>query len=191
MLRKALDTNIIVYSLLEDHPASQVCDALIRSGRYDFHTTPLTPFEVYFALRRAYSIPKEEASEKALSLFDSPLTFAEIGTEDARTALKRCVAHDLDANDSLLIQACLRSNIPSLTTDDKRLLKASEENGILPQTPIEEEHRKKMRQWEADNLPPSGLPRLLRSIHSWLEDTNTEIAREFLDATKGLRGLPL
>jgi len=189
-LRKALDTNIIVYALLEEHPAGEACDRLLRSGRYDFYTSPLTPFEVYFILRRVYNVGRQEASSKALSLFDSPLGFTEVGREDARRALERCVARDVDANDALLIQLCLRSEIPSLASDDQRLLKACEEEGIQPQSPIGEEHRRRMQLWEQEKLPPSGLPRLLRRIHGWLGNVNPEAAELFLEATGGLRHLP-
>ncbi|MEM3046871.1 MAG: type II toxin-antitoxin system VapC family toxin [Candidatus Bathyarchaeia archaeon] len=190
MLRKVLDANVIVYSLLEDHPAGEACDRLLRSGRYDFYTTPLTPFEVYFILRRVYNVRREEASSRALSLFDSPLRFTAIGPEDARRALERCVTRSVDANDSLLIQLCLRSEIPSLASDDQRLLKACEEEGVQPQSPLGEEHRRRMQQWEEEKLPPSGLPRLLKRIHGWLGDVNPEAADLFHEATGGLRHPP-
>lgn len=189
-MRKTVDANVIVYSLLDDHPAADACDSLLRSGRYDFYATPLTPFEVYFVLRRIYGVEKKEASNRALSLFDSPLSFTEIGRDEAETALRRCVTYDIDANDSLLIQSCLRFGIPSLTSDDQRLLKACEEEGIQPQSPIGEEHRRKMVLWEEEKLPPSGLPRLLKRIHSWLGDVNPEAATLLLEATGGLRHLP-
>lgn len=190
MLKKALDTNILVYALLENHPASAVCDGFIKSGKYDFYATPLTPFEVYFVLRRVYNITKDKAASTVLALFDSPLRFTEIGAEDARIAMKRCIRHGLDSNDSLLIQACLRSGIPSLASDDRGLCKVSEAEGIQTQSPIEEKHRKSMQHWEEENLPPSGLPRFLKRVHDWLETVNPESAGQFLEATGKLRHLP-
>ncbi|MCP8322433.1 MAG: type II toxin-antitoxin system VapC family toxin [archaeon] len=190
MLKKVLDTNIIVYSILEDHPASQVCDSLIRDKRYSFYTTTLTPFEVYFVLRRIYGVEREEASSKALSLFKSPLIFTEIRPQDAKVALKRCIDYDLDVNDSLLIQACLNSGIPSLASDDRRLLKISEVEGIHPQSPIQKEHREKMQQWEKEKLLLSGLPRILKRIHIWLGRINPQVAQQFLESTGELRHLP-
>ncbi len=190
MLRKALDTNIIVYSLLEDHPAAAACDSLLRSGRYDFYTTPLTPFEVYYNLRRVYGVRGMEASSKALSLFDSPLRFAEMGSKEFRAALERCIAHGIDANDGLLIQMCLHLQIPSIASDDQRLLKTCEGEGIQPQSPVGEEQRRMMRRWEEEKLPPSGLPRLLKRIHSWLRGVNPDVADKFLEATGEFRHLP-
>lgn len=154
MPKKALDSNLIIYSLLEDHPASAVCDALLRSPKYTFYATPITPFEVYFVLRRVYGVLKDEAASKALALFDTPLRFVEVGMQDAQLALKRAVTYDIDMNDSLLIQESLRLDIPSLSSDDRRLLKVCEGEGVHPQTPIGEEHRKKMGQWEEERLHP-------------------------------------
>lgn len=190
MLKKTLDTNVIVYSLLKGHPASDACDSLIRDGKHIFYTTPITPFEVYYILMRVYGIRKEEAASKALALFDSPLFFTEITVEDARPALKRCAAQDLDANDSLILQACLNSGIPSVSSDDRRLLKIGELEGINTQSPITEEHRERMREWEEEKLPPSGLPRLLKRVHSWMARGNPQTAQRFFDATKGLRHIP-
>jgi len=190
MLRKALDTNIVAYALLGDHPAAEACDSLLRTGRYEFHATPLTPFEVYYVLRRVYNIGKEGASSKALALFDSPLTFTHIGPEDAGKALRKCVDYEVEANDGLQLQLCLRTEIPSLASDDQRLLHACEGEGIQPQSPIGEEHRRRMRLWEEEKLPPSGLPRLLKRVHGWLAEVNPKAAKQFLEATGGLRRLP-
>lgn len=190
MTKKALDTNIIVYSLLEEHPASTVCDALVRNSKYAFYATPITPFEVYFVLTRVYGVQKGEASVNALSIFDSPIRFLEIGAEDARAALGRSVNYDIDMNDSLLIQESLKGDIPSLTSDDRRLLKVCDEEGIQPQALIGEEDRKKMQHWEEEKLAPSGLPRVLNRVHGWLRKTDPEITNLFFEATGGLRHLP-
>jgi len=190
MLRKAIDANIIVYSLLEDHPAAQVCDSLLRGDRYDFYTTPLTPFEVYYALRNVYGIEREKASKKALSLFESPLKFSVMSPEHAKAALERCIVHGLDSNDSLLIELCLSSQIPSLASDDRRLLKTCGEMGIQPQSPVSEDQRLMMRLWEDEKLPKSGLLRLLKRIHGWLNDINPETAEKFFEDSDGLHHIP-
>lgn len=117
-------------------------------------------------LRRVYGVDSERASGKALSLLEAPINFVAAEQKDITSALNRCVLQDLDANDSLLLQACLNLDIPSLASDDRRLLKACEAEGVNSQSPVAEEHRESMRRWEAEKLLPSGLPRLLGRVYT-------------------------
>ena len=157
-MRKALDAGILVYALLENHPASQICGSLLRSGRYAFYATALTPFEVYFVLRKIYAIEPQEAATKALALFDLPLHFTDITASDAQVALRTCIEHGIDANDGLLLQACLRLNVPSFGSEDRRMLKAGATKGLYPQSPIGPIVRRRMQQWEREKLPNRGPP---------------------------------
>jgi predicted nucleic acid-binding protein len=190
MGKVALDTNLIVYSLIEGHPASGVCDSFIKDPRRSFYTTSLTPFEVYYALHRVYNVPRIDAASKALSLLEAPLTIVDVATADVRPAIERCSSKSLDVNDSLLIQMCVGLDIPSLASDDRRLLKACEEEGIQPVSPIDDEQRQLMLKWEQEKLPPSGLPRLLARIHNWMQQADPQVARTFLQATGNLRHMP-
>lgn len=190
MAKKALDANIIIYALLADHPAAEVCEAYIADSRHKFYTTALTPFEVYFILHRVYGVPRSDAGARALSLLDAPLTVVDVTSSDLRGALQRCVESGLDTNDSLLIQMCLRLEIPVLASDDRRLLTACEKEGIHPECPLEEEHRQLMREWEKTRLFPAGAPRVLGRVYAWLRDTDPRIASSFLEASGRLRHPP-
>lgn len=190
MPKKGLDANIIVYSLLDDHPASELCDAYMKDSRHKFYTTSLTPFEVYFALHRVYGIPRPDAASKALSLLDAPLTIVDVRSSYLHPAIARCANEGLEANDSLLIEMCLSSDIPSLASDDRRLLKACEEQGIHAECPIGEDERQRMREWENTKLAQAGARRLLTRVYTWMQERNPQLAESFLEASGNLRHLP-
>jgi len=190
MPKKGLDANIIVYSLLDGHPASEPCDAYIKDSRHKFYTTSLTPFEVYFALHRVYGVPRPSAASKALSLLDAPLTIVDVRSSHLHAAITRCETKGLEANDSLLIEMCLSLEIPSLASDDRRLLKACEEQGIHPECPIGEDQRRRMQVWEKTKLAQAGAPRPLARVHSWMRERNPQLAESFLEASGNLRHIP-
>lgn len=192
MPRKIIDTNLLVYALIEDHPAADVCEAFIREEgqHHRLATTPLTPFEVYYVLWKVYGLERREAFEKASTIFETPLDFVSINGVCAQEALRICFGKGVESNDSLLLKASIHYGIPSLASDDRRLLEACREEGVYTQCPINEELRKEMRKWEEEKLPKRGLPRVLSRIHRWLSDANLEVAEKFREATNNMRQLP-
>jgi len=191
-MKKLIDANLLIYALIEDHPASSVCEAFIRKeNRYrKLYTTVLTPFEVFHVLWRIYGLKREQAMEKALSLFNSPLSFIPITEEVARISLEKIVEYKIDSNDALLLTSSILYDIPSLASDDRKLLKASNEEGIHTQSPINEKLRRDMNEWEKEKLASKGIPRILQRIYKWLLDIDNEIAEEFKKATNNLKQLP-
>jgi len=191
-MKKLIDTNLLIYALIEDHPASSVCEAFIRKeNRYrKLYTTVLTPFEVFHVLWRIYGLKREQAMEKALSLFNSPLSFIPITEEVAQISLEKIVEYKIDSNDALLLTSSILYDIPSLASDDRKLLKASNEEGIHTQSPINEKLRRDMNEWEKEKLASKGIPRILQRIYKWLLDIDNEIAEEFKKATNNLKQLP-
>nr|MDO8045084.1 type II toxin-antitoxin system VapC family toxin [Candidatus Baldrarchaeota archaeon] len=191
-MKKLIDANLLIYALIEDHPASSVCEAFIRKeNRYrKLYTTMLTPFEVFHVLWRIYGLKREQAMEKALSLFNSPLSFIPITEEVARISLEKIVEYKIDSNDALLLTSSILYDIPSLASDDRKLLKASNEEGIHTQSPINEKLRRDMNEWEKEKLASKGIPRILQRIYKWLLDIDNEIAEEFKKATNNLKQLP-
>ena len=191
-MKKLIDANLLIYALIEDHPASSVCEAFIRKeNRYrKLYTTVLTPFEVFHVLWKIYGLKREQAMEKALSLFNSPLSFIPITEEVARISLEKIVEYKIDSNDALLLTSSILYDIPSLASDDRKLLKASNEEGIHTQSPINEKLRRDMNEWEKEKLASKGIPRILQRIYKWLLDIDNEIAEEFKKATNNLKQLP-
>ncbi len=192
MLRKMIDANILVYALVEGHPATDACEEFIRrvSEKKLLVTTPLTPFEIYYVLWRIYGLSRNEAFEQAVSLFDSPIEFMRITEEDARMALKKVVEHSIEANDALLLVSCLQHGISSLASDDTRLLKACQEEGVHTEKPIDAKISQKMEMWEKEKLPEKGAQRMLLRIYNWLLDKDPKVAEEFKQATGNMKRLP-
>jgi len=93
-------------------------------------------------------------------------------------------------NDSLLKQMCVSSEIPCLVSDDQRLLRVCEEEGIHPECPIGEDHRRLMQEWENAKLVPAGVPRLLSRVYSWMQENSPQLAERFLEASGNLHHLP-
>ncbi|MEM3563221.1 MAG: type II toxin-antitoxin system VapC family toxin [Candidatus Jordarchaeaceae archaeon] len=192
MLRKMIDTNILVYALVENHPATATCDDFIRrvSEKKLLMTTPLTPFEIYYVLWRIYGLNRDKAFEQAVSLFDSPIEFTHITEEDAHMALRKVVEHSIEANDALLLISCLKQGASSLATDDTRLLKACQQEGVHTEEPIDTKVSQNMETWEKEKLPEKGVQRMLLRIYNWLLDTNPKVAQEFKQATQGMKRVP-
>jgi len=192
MPQKVVDTNLLSCALLEDHPASKACENFIKSEskRRRLLTTPITPFEVYYVLWKVYGLEQREAFEKASLLFEAPLDFTIIDETHSREALKKCVQYGIEANDGLLLYACLHHGIPSLASDDQKLLEASQREGIYTQCPVNKNLREKMSIWEKEMLAERGLPRILYRIYHWLLGINRETAEKLREATSNLRQLP-
>ncbi|MEX2702790.1 MAG: hypothetical protein Q6368_006980, partial [Candidatus Baldrarchaeota archaeon] len=98
--------------------------------------------------------------------------------------------YKIDSNDALLLTSSILYDIPSLASDDRKLLKASNEEGIHTQSPINEKLRRDMNEWEKEKLASKGIPRILQRIYKWLLDIDNEIAEEFKKATNNLKQLP-
>jgi len=188
-MRKLVDSNIIIYSLLSNHPASDVCRDFLESRLYRFYTSPITPFEIYHVLHRIYGVPRDDAGEKALLLFQAPIEIFPVDSEMARSALEKALTYGLELNDSLLLEAGVRYEIPSIATEDRRLSNASVKHGIFPQTPVTDEIRREINEWE-EKLPPKGLQRILKAVYQWIKDRDKAIAEAFKEESQNLKTLP-
>jgi hypothetical protein len=77
-----------------------------------------------------------------------------------------------------------------LATEDMRLAQASTQLGITAQSPLDAALRQQVAAWEAVNLAPKGLARVLRRVHEWLNQTHTQVAQAFWTQTRGGSHLP-
>ena len=188
-MRKLVDSNIIVYSLLDNHPASEVCRDFLESKLYKFYISPIIPFEIYHVLHRVYGVPKSDAREKALLLFQASIEIFPVDGEMARNALEKAVTHGLELNGSLLLAAGIRYEIPSIATEDRRLLNISTKHGIFPQTPVTDEIKGEIDEWER-RIPPKGLQRILKAVYRWIKDRDEGIAEAFKDESQNFKTLP-
>jgi predicted nucleic acid-binding protein len=186
---RGLDAMLIVYSLLEAHPASTTCEQFIRSHR-GWLTTAFTLFEAKAILTKVYAVEATLASRKLAQFAAGPIV---VTTVDALTALAAMDTADtlgLDLTDTVLLQAVQARGALWLATDDTKLAQVCRRVGVTPATPIDTALRRQMVAWEAAHLPAKGLPRVLRQIHQWLLRIAPSTAEDFWSHTGGGSHLP-
>ncbi len=83
---RGLDAMLIVYSLLQGHPASSTCEQFIRNHAGWF-TTTFTLFEVKAVLTKVYAVDPLLASQKLALLAAGPMVVAEVDSATALAAM--------------------------------------------------------------------------------------------------------
>ena len=184
-----LDTMFLVYSSLQEHPASAICEQFILS-REGWVSTPLLLVEFYSVLTRNYGVDRQSARQKTMEIVGKPIEILSLEEHTVTAAIRLASEHNLDTNDAILLQTCLNSDINIIATDDRRFARACDDWGISVENPITPTVRQQMADWEEANLPPRGLPRLLLPIHRWLEARDPNIAEVFYEATGRCLHLP-
>ena len=188
-IERGLEAMIIVYSLLQDHPASSDCEQFIRSHT-GWLTTTFTLFEAKAILTKVYGVSTTLASQKLTQFVAGPIIVTTVDSEAALDAMDMADTLRIDLTDAVLLQAAQAQGATHLVTDDVKLAHACQQIGINPETPIDAALRQRMAVWEAANLPMKGLPRLLRQIHQWLNSTHPAAAQDFWSQTGGGSHLP-
>ncbi|MBN1887864.1 MAG: PIN domain-containing protein [Thermoflexales bacterium] len=159
-----VDSNLIIYSVLDEHPAAPACRAYI-ARQEKITLTLLTPIESYFVLTRIYGVAETQAANTVERLLRTPIELVQANEADIVAALQICAAENLDINDALQLHLCQRLGIAHLATDDKRLGNLSRAVGLTVDNPIDETLRQRMADWERIHLPQKGMPRLLGRIY--------------------------
>ncbi|MBC8229938.1 type II toxin-antitoxin system VapC family toxin [bacterium] len=188
-MKRGLDTMIIVYSLLDDHPASTVCEQFIRT-QTGWFTTTLTLFEVKAVLTKIYAVETILVTRKIELFAPGPIAVVEIDLSTAIASMKLADAFRIDMTDAVFLHTSQTIGASELATDDNLLAQVCKQIGITPETPIDSELRKHLAKWEDENLPMKGLPRILRNIHHWLSQNDLRIAQDFWSQTGGGSHLP-
>ena len=191
-LQKILDTNLLVYALVESHPASQVCEEFILDGieKFDWVTASTTFFEAYFVLTKLYRVEDQHVLNKLEILLKSAIIIRELPSSRILDALKKAQKYKLDSNDSILLELAKTDRITILATDDQRLARAAKTEGLVIENPIGPEIRTIIVKWEQNHLPSKGATRLLSRVHAWLNSQDVHLADLFLESTKYLKKPP-
>ena len=129
-IERGLDAMIIVYSLLDNHPASNVCERFIRT-RPGWFTTTLTLFEVKAILTKVYAVDTLFASRKIEMFVAGPIVVVEVDLATAITAMKLADALRIDMTDAVLLHTSQAIGAPFLATDDKKLAQACRQVGMV------------------------------------------------------------
>jgi len=184
-IQKILDSNILIYSILEGHPASTACEQLILSseGKFIWATSPITFYETFHVLVKIYNQPTIKVISKIDEIMKLPINIISLNSQLTISSLEKCVKHSIDTNDSLLLEIAIRQGIPIIATDDKKLINVCNEYGIICENPITEEIRKNMSEWEKENLPEKGLGRIYFKVYDWISKKDEKIAKLFKTET--------
>jgi predicted nucleic acid-binding protein len=188
-LERGLDTMVLVYSILQGHPACLASEQFLQRHTGWF-TSPLVPFEAKAVLTKVYGVTPAAATQK-LALFSTvPVTVVDLDAATATSAIGLADTLGLDLPDAVLLHLTRGVGAPYLATDDQRLMTACAQHGITAESPLDAALRQRVAAWEAGNLAAKGLPRVLHRIHQWLAQTHTQAAQDFWSQTGGGHHLP-
>jgi predicted nucleic acid-binding protein len=186
---RALDAVIIVYSLLDDHPASLPCKHYIRD-RAGWCTSVLVLLEVQAILTRVYALEPALTAAKVKDFAAGPVLVLPFDVSSASAAIELSARLRIDLTDAALLDLAQTHQISTLVTEDRRLTSACADLGITAETPLDAGSRAAIAEWESANLSPKGLPRMLSQVHQWLQGRNAELADEFWRSSGGGIHLP-
>jgi predicted nucleic acid-binding protein len=185
---RAVDSNLLVYACLTGHPAAPACEQYLQTEP-DWVTNEANLAEVYVVLVAVYGVPESDAATLYVD-YHGVLRPVPLDAALAVAAMGLRGQHHLDLNDAVLLQTALSTGATALATDDQRLSAAAQTLGLDAESPIDNPTRMAMADWEEQNLPAKGLPRLLARMHHWLQQRDTQLAAEFRSATQALSRLP-
>jgi predicted nucleic acid-binding protein len=182
-----IDSQLLVYSVIESHPAQDVIQAALTRDAWG--STILTLGEVYHVLTRDYRVTSADARELTLGLAHSNLHWVGLDAVEASAAIVTRSTQSIDLADAVLLS--LAASDPGvLVTSDRRLLGVAVSQGVAVRNPIDPPLSVAVARWEAQNLPPKGLQRILVAVERWLRQENPMIAERFVTASDRLTRLP-
>jgi predicted nucleic acid-binding protein len=188
-LERGLDSMLLVYSLLQYHPASSDCDQFIRT-KTGWFTSVLALLEAKVVLTKVYGTDPTLTSQKLAKLAGGPLVFLDLAPATVMQALTLADTHGIDLTDAVLLELVGQQPVPTLATEDQRLTKVCSTLGITVETPFTPILRQQVAAWEANHLPPKGLARVLQRVHQWLNQTHPTAGQDFWSLTGGASHLP-
>ena len=184
---KAIDSNLLVYASLADHPAMTACEQYI-AGHPTWVTNILNLLELRRVLVAVYGVSESDADTK-LTEFRNAMVVDDLTASVAIAALSLRQTYGVDLNDAVLLENCRQRRLSVLATDDSQLANAAATMGIAVENPVTALLRARMTHWEDQNLPAKGLPRILLRVHRWIEQHDPALAGVFHSATQALSRL--
>lgn len=184
---KAIDSNLLVYASLADHPAMTACEQYI-AGCATWITNVINLLELRRVLVGVYGVTERDADAKLIDFRDA-LLVEDLTAAIATAALPLRQSFGIDFNDAVLLECCQQRRVSVLATDDSQLILACAARGIRAENPITPALRTQMAHWEIQNLPAKGLPRILLRVHRWIEQHDPALAATFHSATQALSRL--
>jgi predicted nucleic acid-binding protein len=180
---------VLVCSLLQGHPAMGACERFLRAHSGWF-TSPWVLFEAKAVLTKVYGESAPAATQKLAQVAGGPIALVDMDPADVAAILQLADTHARDQTDAVLLHLTQHSRAPYLATDDARLAQVCAKVGITVLSPMDAVLRQAVGAWESAHLPPKGLPRVLRRVHQWLNQTNAQTAQDFWSNTGSGSHLP-
>jgi predicted nucleic acid-binding protein len=188
-LDRGLDTMVLVYSLLQGHPATTACEQMLRSHTSWF-TSTLVLLEAKAVLTKVYNADPKLVTQKLDQVASGSVTFIDLASVDVVAAFQLADTFALDFTDAVLLHLAQSRGSRVLATDDQRLSQICPQFGVTALSPLDATLRQAVSAWEASHLPPKGLPRVLRRIHDWIGRSDPHTAQDFWSHTGAGSHLP-
>jgi predicted nucleic acid-binding protein len=184
---KAIDSNLLVYASLANHPAMTACAEYI-AGYPTWLASIVNLVELWRVLVAVYGVSEDDADAKFTDL-SRALVVEDLTAPVAAVALSLRQVYGIDFNDAVLLESCRQRGVTVLATDDSQLAIACGAMGINVENPVTPAVRAQMTDWENQTLPAKGLPRILLRVHRWIEQKDAGLAGAFHSATQALSRL--
>jgi predicted nucleic acid-binding protein len=182
-----VDTPLLAYGTITGHPARFAVEQELRRGTWG--SSVLVLLELYQVLTRDYAVAPADAAVTVGRLSRAPIHWAALDLGQATIAVAERWRHRLQATDAVLLLLA-KEDGGTLVTEDRRLLYAAEEQGIVTRRLITPDLSMAVGRWEEQHLPPKGLARILNTIERWVRRENSDLADRFVEATAHLTSLP-
>lgn len=184
-----IDTMLIVYCALTQHPARAACRQFL-TGRSGLFTSPAVLFDAKAVLTKVYAVDPAAATKKLAQFSTLPLTLIDLDAAAVPNAFQLADVHGIDTTDAVLLQLAMSHGARQIATDDQRLAQVCGQFGIHAVSPLDAALRKIVAAWELAHVPHKGMPRALRRVHQWLSQSHPQAAQDFWSQTGGGSHLP-
>src|SRR5438067_1179613 len=134
-LERGLDTMLLVYSVLQGHPAAVPCEQFLRAHTGWF-TSTLVLAEAKNILTKVYSVNTADATKTLLQYAAGPVALLDLDAAVLRAALQLADTLTLDLTDAVLLHLARHHGAAFLATEDQRLAQACAQFGMTPQSPL-------------------------------------------------------
>ena len=131
---KAIDSNLLVYASLDNHPAMKACERYI-TGYPVWITGIVNLVELWRVLVAVYGVSESDADAKFTDLSQA-LVVEELTAAVAAGALSLRQSCGVDFNDGVLLESCRLRGVTVLATDDSQLALACATMGIKVENPV-------------------------------------------------------
>src|SRR5258708_6620358 len=130
---RGLDTMLLVYCMMQGHPAASVCEQFLRA-RSGWFTSPLVLFEAKNTLTKVYGVDPGVATRKLNQFSAVPVIVLDLDAAVGMSAFTLADTHGIDLTDAVLLQLALQHGARYLATEDQRLAQVCTKVGITPES---------------------------------------------------------